>query len=140
MTLSDDTRAAQPDHPLQKLIDFGVNDDETWSDFIEGLLASCLLRGNALAEVLTNNRGRLRGLTTLPWPQITPYVDDNGVLLFDFIPKGRIGRPCGRCGRLEERAPIALASVQLRQVDFRNTLGTPLRDDDEQQAQERPGL
>lgn len=74
------------DHPLQRLINFGVNDDEAWPDFIEGLLASCLLRGNALAELLTDNSGWLVGLRTLPWPQITPYVDETGILLFDFIP------------------------------------------------------
>lgn len=83
---ADDSRADVPDHPLQKLIDYGVSSDETWSDFLEGLLASSLLRGNALAAIETDTAGRLRALRTLPWPQITPYVDDNGVLLFDFIP------------------------------------------------------
>lgn len=85
VTLSDDTRAEQPDHPLQRLIDFGVSPDESWADFIEGLLASTLLRGNALAEVQTDQRGRLTGLRTLPWPQVTSYVDDSGTLMFDFI-------------------------------------------------------
>jgi HK97 family phage portal protein len=86
VTSSDDARAEQPNHPLQKLINFGVGPDESWADFIEGLLASTLLRGNGLAEVQTDNSGRLTGLRTLPWAQITPYVDDSGTLLFDFIP------------------------------------------------------
>lgn len=84
VTKADDTRADVPDHALQRLIDFGVNDDESWSDFIEGLLASCLLRGNALAEISTDDRGRLRSLATLPWHNITPYVDDSGGLMFDY--------------------------------------------------------
>jgi phage portal protein BeeE len=86
VTLSDDTRAEQPDHPLQKLIDFGVNDDETWADFVEGLLASTLLRGNALAEIETDQRGRLTGLRTVPWQLIVPWVDETGSLLFDYVP------------------------------------------------------
>jgi HK97 family phage portal protein len=86
VTLSDDTRAEVPTHPLQRLIDGGVNDDETWADFVEGLLASVLLRGNALSEIGTDNSGRLVELRTLPWQQITPLVADTGELLFDYLP------------------------------------------------------
>ena len=86
VTRSDDSRAEVPDHPLQRLIDFGVNDNESWSDFIESLLASCLLRGNYLAEIDTDTKGRLTGLRTLPWQNVTAWVDNAGGLLFDFIP------------------------------------------------------
>lgn len=81
-----DMREEVPDHPLQRLIDYGANGEESWSDFIEGLLASCLLRGNGLAECETDERGELRSLTTVPWASITPWVDDAGELLFDFLP------------------------------------------------------
>ena len=83
---ADDTRADVPDHPLQRLIDFGVNADETWSDFLEGMIASCLLRGNALAEIETDQSGRLTALRTMPWSSVTPWVADDGGLLFDFLP------------------------------------------------------
>src|SRR5260370_25404726 len=73
VTLSNDTRAEVPSHPLQRLIDEGVNESETWSDFVEGLLASTLLCGNAAAEILADGRGALSGLRTMPWPQITPW-------------------------------------------------------------------
>jgi HK97 family phage portal protein len=85
VTRSDDSRAEVPDHPLQRLIDYGT-EGESWSDFVEGLLASCLLRGNALAVIDTDPRGRLTGLRTLPWQCVTPWVDDAGELLFDYLP------------------------------------------------------
>jgi phage portal protein BeeE len=34
----------------------------------------------------TDDRGRLTGLTTLPWQFVTPWVADDGALLFDFLP------------------------------------------------------
>jgi HK97 family phage portal protein len=86
VTLSDDTRAEQPDHPLQRLINVGVNDNESWADFSEGLLSSCLLKGNALASVETDTRGRLTSLRTVPWQFVTPWVDEAGVVFFDYIP------------------------------------------------------
>ncbi len=86
VTLSNDTRAEVPGHPLQRLIDEGVSSSETWSDLIEGLLASTLLSGNATAEILADRRGSLSGLRTMPWPQITPLVDEAGELLFDWLP------------------------------------------------------
>lgn len=86
VTKSDDSRAEVPDHPLQRLIDYGVNDAESWSDFIESLLASCLLKGNALAEIESNQRGALQSLRTLPWANVVPWVDEQGDLLFDYLP------------------------------------------------------
>lgn len=86
VTRADDSRAEVPDHPLQRLIDDGVNGSESWSDFVEGMLASCLLRGNFVAELGIDARGELRSLTTLPWQNIVPWVDDAGELLFDYLP------------------------------------------------------
>ena len=34
----------------------------SWSDYVEALLASALLRGNALSNIETDDRGRLTGL------------------------------------------------------------------------------
>ena len=84
VTTSDDAREEQPSHSLQRLIDRGVNDDEAWNDFVEGMLASTLLTGNALAEIQTDQRGRLTALKTVPWPQITPWVDGRHPA-FDYI-------------------------------------------------------
>jgi HK97 family phage portal protein len=53
---------------------------------VETLVSTCLLRGNALASVDTDSRGRLASLTTLPWDNIMARVTDNGALLFDYLP------------------------------------------------------
>jgi HK97 family phage portal protein len=49
-------------------------------------LASALLRGNGLLEIETDSGGRLAGLATVPWPQVMPWVDDQGALYFDYLP------------------------------------------------------
>jgi HK97 family phage portal protein len=56
------------------------------SEFVETLVSTCLLRGNALASVETDSRGRVASLTTLPWDNIMARVTDNGALLFDYLP------------------------------------------------------
>lgn len=86
VTLADDTRAEQPNHPLQRLIDQGVNENEGWSDFLESLIASTLLRGNGLVEIETAANGKLSGLRTLPWTNVTVRITSDGQLLFDYIP------------------------------------------------------
>jgi HK97 family phage portal protein len=87
---SDDSRASVDDHPLQKLIDGGVNDEMNWSDYLEALLSSALLRGNALSEIETDDRGRLRALHFLPWDAITPLLTDQGTMAFDYLPTAGI--------------------------------------------------
>ncbi len=83
---ADDSRAVQPDHPLSRLAALGANENETWSDLIASLLSSALLRGTGLSEIASNARGQLAALTTVPFELCTPWVDDNGALLFDYIP------------------------------------------------------
>jgi HK97 family phage portal protein len=83
---ADEVRDEVPTHDLTRLIRDGVNDNETWNEFIETLTSTCLLRGNAAASIDTDARGRLVSLTTLPWPQITVRVSDGGTMLFDYLP------------------------------------------------------
>jgi phage portal protein BeeE len=42
--------------PVNRPIRRGPNPTQTWADFIEWLLASTLLRGNGLAEILADDR------------------------------------------------------------------------------------
>ena len=44
-------------HPVARLIENGPNQNQTWADFVEWTMAVVLLRGNAIAEVVTDNRG-----------------------------------------------------------------------------------
>jgi HK97 family phage portal protein len=83
---TDAARTPAPQHPLQRLIDRGPNENESFSDLMATWIASALLRGNGLLELKTDNAGRLAGLATIPWQFVTPWLDENGALYFDFIP------------------------------------------------------
>jgi len=83
---SDEQRDEIDTHDVARLIRDGVNPNETWAEFIETLVSTTLLRGNATASINTDTRGRTTSLTTLPWPQITVRISDAGLLLFDFVP------------------------------------------------------
>ena len=76
-------REEAPDHPLARMIRDGVNDREGWPDFIESLVANALLRGNGLAEIVTDDRGRLRELCSIPWAWVAPRVLTSGRLAFE---------------------------------------------------------
>src|SRR5206468_1677442 len=84
---ADEERDEVPTHDLSRLIRDGANDNEDWGSFIETLLATTLLRGNAAARIDVDSRGRLVGLTSLPWDWITVRVRDDGGLLFDYLPR-----------------------------------------------------
>lgn len=76
-------REEAPDHPLARMIRDGVNERESWPDFVESLVASALLRGNGLSEIVTDDRGRLRELHGIPWAWVSPRVLTSGRLAFD---------------------------------------------------------
>jgi len=83
---ADEVRDEVPTHDLVRLIRDGANDNETWGEFVETLVSTTLLRGNSVASIDTDDRGRLRSLTTLPWDRITVRITDTNVLLFDYVP------------------------------------------------------
>jgi phage portal protein BeeE len=62
----------------------GPNENESWQDFLETLVSTTLLRGNGTARLDTDARGRLVGLTTLPWDSMAVRVRADGRLLFDY--------------------------------------------------------
>jgi phage portal protein BeeE len=66
VTAADDDRAEAPNHPLSRLIKNGCNSSETWFDLVEALLASALLRGNALVEIGTDGQADLRACEPCP--------------------------------------------------------------------------
>ena len=70
-----------PTHPLQRLIDGGVDVNGTpWATFLTDYIASVLLRGNGAAAIETNDAGRLAGLRALQWQYVVPWVASNGAL------------------------------------------------------------
>lgn len=83
---TDEAGTPAKDHALQRLIDTGPNERETWSDLLSSFIASALLRGNGLIEARWSDRGVLTELATAPWGNVTAWTDDAGNLLFDYLP------------------------------------------------------
>lgn len=70
-------------HPLRRLTRVGVNDQMSWPDFIEHLVASALLTGNGLAEIIRNPNGQLAGFRWVPWGMVTVQYLRSGRLAYD---------------------------------------------------------
>jgi HK97 family phage portal protein len=84
-------------HPICRLIDAGPNQHQTWPDFIEWFMASALLRGNALAEIVTDSGGTVTALIPVPWEYVTVQLLPSGRLVYDVTAMqstfGGTGRP-----------------------------------------------
>ena len=76
---------AAPEHPLNSMIRDGVNDRESWSDFLETLMGNVLLRGNGLSQIVANTNGRLTSLASIPWALASPLITPAGELLFSAV-------------------------------------------------------
>jgi HK97 family phage portal protein len=76
-------REVVTDHPLADLISNGPNQHQTWPDLLEWLVASCLLRGNSLIEIVTDQRGHVVELRPIPWDNCAVNLLPNGRLTYD---------------------------------------------------------
>lgn len=83
-------------HPLARLVRGGVNASMTWPDFMEHWIASSLLTGNGLAEIIRSGNGQMSGLRWHPWSNVTVSELQSGRLRYD-VSDGR-----GRSWRLLE--------------------------------------
>ncbi|EPR08446.1 hypothetical protein M527_09865 [Sphingobium indicum IP26] len=83
-------------HPLGRLVKGGVNPQQTWPDFLEHWIASALLTGNGLAEIIRGGNGQLAGFAWVPWGMVTVQELPSGRLAYD------IGDGKGRTRRLLE--------------------------------------
>jgi HK97 family phage portal protein len=72
--LPDGSRIEAPDHPVALLFSGDPNERQTATEFIEMLTAHCLLRGNAYAQIVRDNRGAVAGLV--------PYHPDRVSIVF----------------------------------------------------------
>lgn len=79
----DKGRSIDTGHPVARLVAAGPNEHQTWCDFIEWLMASVLLRGNALAQVLTDTRGAVVELRPIPWEWVSVQLLPSGRLVYD---------------------------------------------------------
>lgn len=82
-TDADGNRIEDFSHPLHRIIRRGVNPGQTWPDFFEHLIASTLLTGNGLAEILRAPNGALAGFRYIPWGMVTVAELSNGRLAYD---------------------------------------------------------
>ena len=70
-------------HPLARMARTGVNARMSWPEFIEHMMASVLLTGNAVATIDRNGNGQLSGLTFIPWSSVTVAELSSGRLAYD---------------------------------------------------------
>jgi HK97 family phage portal protein len=70
-------------HPLGRIVRGGINPQMTWPDFIEHLIASTLLTGNGLAEIVRAGNGQLAGFRYVSWGMVTVAILASGRLAYD---------------------------------------------------------
>ena len=87
-------------HAVARLIANGPNQHQTWADFVEWLVASVLLRGNGLAEIVTDARGAVAGLKPIPWEFASVQLLSTGRLAYDITEITAITGGTGRPRRL----------------------------------------
>ncbi|RVE92446.1 phage portal protein [Sinorhizobium meliloti] len=80
---SDGNRIEVSSHPLCKIVRAGVNDQMTWPDFLEHVVASTLLSGNGLAVIDRSGNGQLSGFRYVPWGMVTVAELSSGRLAYD---------------------------------------------------------
>ncbi|TCU18798.1 phage portal protein [Rhizobium sullae] len=80
---SDGVRVEVTSHPLCRIVRSGANDQMTWPDFLEHLIASTLLTGNGLAVILRGGNGQLSGFRYVPWGMVTVAELSSGRLAYD---------------------------------------------------------
>ena len=106
-------RIEAPDHPLARLIRTGPNAWQTWPDFLEWVVASCLLRGNALVEIVTD-RGALAELRPMPWTNVGVTMLPSGRLAYDV---SNITTAFGGTGRMRRLLDSEVIHVRDRSDD-----------------------
>lgn len=87
-------------HPLAVLIANGPNPHQSWPDFVEWLVASVLLRGNALVEIVNDARGAVVELRPIPWEWASVQLLPSGRLAYDVTELTQIHGGTGRPRRL----------------------------------------
>lgn len=97
---SDGRRETIADHPLAVLIRQGVNPHQTWADWLEWLVASTLLRGNGLSEIVADNRGAVQELRPVPWDHVGVQLLPNRRMVYDVSEITTIYGGTGRARRL----------------------------------------
>jgi HK97 family phage portal protein len=80
---SDGNRVEAPTHPLARVVRSGVNEQQTWPDWLEHVVSSALLTGNGLAQVMWGANGQLAGFRWIPWGTVSVVYLQSGRLAYD---------------------------------------------------------
>ena len=86
----DGNRVEAYGHPLAKIARGSANPQMTWPDWLEHVVASALLTGNGLAEIIRAGNGQLSGFRWIPWGMVTVVYLSSGRLAYD-VADGRGG-------------------------------------------------
>lgn len=89
-----------PDHPLARMHRSGPNALQDWPSLIQSSMASVLLQGNALVEVVRDGAGRLKELRYHPWGNVNPQVLPGGRVVYDLNDPLGLWGPAGSMRRL----------------------------------------
>lgn len=79
----DGNRIEAAGHPMMRITRAGANEGMSWPDFLEHLVASTLLTGNGLAEIIRAGNGQLAGFRYIPWGMVTVVELASGKLAYD---------------------------------------------------------
>ncbi len=94
------SRRVDPAHPFADLFVAGPNPWQTWPDFAEWLVASTLLAGNGIAEIRSDNAGRVIELRPIPWEWVSVQMLPTGRLAYDVTEITSLYGGTGRTRRL----------------------------------------
>jgi HK97 family phage portal protein len=89
-----------PNHPLMTLVRRGPNRWQTWRDWMEWTIASTLLRGNGLNEVVRDNTGAVSSFLPLVWDGAAVSILQSGRLVYQVTDAGAALGGSGRSRRL----------------------------------------
>lgn len=101
-------------HPVSVMIRNGPNRHQTWPDWVEWMMASVLLRGNALSEIVTDAAGRVIGLEPIPWDHVNVILLPSGRLAYDVA---AINGLYGATGRLRRVLDTEVLHIRDRSDD-----------------------
>jgi HK97 family phage portal protein len=92
-----DREKADDSHPIASMIQRGPNAWQTWPDMVEWLMAQVLLSGNALLEIISDERGSVVELRPIPWGNVSVLLLPSGRLVYDVNgAAGLFGAPGAR--------------------------------------------
>lgn len=84
----DGGRDIQTDHPVEKLLQ-SPNDFQSRFEFIEQMQAALLLRGNAYAPIIRDNRGRPIALIAVNPDRVSIYESPDGTVFYQVARRGQ---------------------------------------------------